>query len=192
MLKIAETREGGVGVTSDSRTGRGQSKIDRSGMDNVEVEVEVDGVGKKVWNSSKSKKMVRCLDFFNSGAKLVFTKLRQAFFKAPILHHFNPHRHIWIETDVSGYAIGGLLGQLTSDDSGRWHPMAFFSRKMIPAKTRYKMHDSILLAIVEACKTWKHYLEGSQHEVFVFTDHNNLRRFMNTKSLSSKQVRWAQ
>ena len=63
---------------------------------------------------------------------------------------------------------------------------------MIPAETRYKTHDGELLAIVEAFKTWRHYLEGSRHEVLVLTDHNNLRRFMDTKSLSSRQVRWAQ
>ena len=28
--------------------------------------------------------------------------------------------------------------------------------------------------------------------MLVLTDHNNLRRFMETKSLSSRQVRWAQ
>ena len=63
---------------------------------------------------------------------------------------------------------------------------------MIPAETRYETHDGELLAITEAFKTWRHYLEGSQHEVLVLTDHNNLRRFMETKSLSSRQVRWAQ
>ena len=63
---------------------------------------------------------------------------------------------------------------------------------MIPAETRYETHNGELLAIVEAFKTWKHYLEGSRHEVLVLTDHNNLRRFMETKSLSSRQVRWAQ
>ena len=63
---------------------------------------------------------------------------------------------------------------------------------MIPAKTRYKTHDSELLAIVEAFKTWRHYLEDCKHKVLVLTNHNNLRRFMDTKSLSSRQVRWAQ
>ncbi len=63
---------------------------------------------------------------------------------------------------------------------------------MIPAKTRYETHNGELLAIVEACKTWKHYLEGCKHKVPVLTDHNNLQRFMDTKSLSSRQVRWAQ
>ena len=122
--------------------------------------------------------------------------MRQAFTEAPILRHFDPECHIRIETDASGYAIEGVLSQLTSDhltsDQGQWHPVAYFSRKMIPAETRYETHDGELLAIVEAFKTWRHYLEGCKHEVLVLTDHNNLRRFMDTKSLSSKQVRWAQ
>ena len=109
-----------------------------------------------------------------------------------MLYHFDPESHIRIETDVSGYAIGGVLSQLSSEvrlnkivtktDLGQWHPVAFFSRKMIPAETRYETHDGELLAIVEAFKTWRHYLEGCKHKVLVFTDHNNLRRFMDTKS----------
>ena len=63
---------------------------------------------------------------------------------------------------------------------------------MIPAEIWYKTHDGELLAIVEAFKTWRHYLKGCKHKVLVLTDHNNLRQFMDTKSLSSKQVRWAQ
>ena len=63
---------------------------------------------------------------------------------------------------------------------------------MILAETRYKTYDSELLAIAEAFKTWCHYLEICKHEVLVLTDHKNLRRFMDTKSLSSRQVRWAQ
>ena len=129
--------------------------------------------------------------FLTTEAKLAFLRLRQAFTEAPILHHFDPERYIRIETDASGYAIGGILSQLTAE-TGQWHPVAFFSRKMIPAETWYKTHDQELLAIVEAFKTWRHYLEGCKFEVLVLTDHNNLRRFMDTKSLSSRQVRWAQ
>ena len=168
MLKTAKPRKGGDGVGGDSRARR--DGIDGSGMDDVEVdggEVEVDEVGKKgrktskSKNSSKSKKAVGPSDFLTPGAKLAFTELRQAFLKAPILHHFDPERHIRIEMDVSGYAIGGVLSQLTSDDLGRWHLVAFFSRKMIPAENRYKTHDGELLAIVEAFKIWRHNLEGS-------------------------------
>ena len=83
--KSAEPRKGGVGVGGDSKARGSRSKIDESGMDDVEVnggEVEVDEVGKKVQklskskNSSKSKKTVRSSNFFTSGAKLAFIELR--------------------------------------------------------------------------------------------------------------------
>ena len=144
-------------------------------------------------------------NFLTPNAKKAFNHLRLAFIEAPILRYFDPESHIRIETDASSYAIGGVLSQLNLDsdappndsnlnksDFGQWHPVAYFSRKMIPAETRYETHDAELLAIVEAFKTWRHYLEGCKHEVLVLTDHNNLRRFMDTKSLSSRQVRWAQ
>ena len=185
--------EGGVGV-GGSRAGHGRNKLDDGrkvdGNKVGDEEVGDDEVETKVQKLSKSKKTE--LDFLTPGARKAFTELRQAFIKAPILHHFDPERHIRVETDASGYAIGGVLSQLTSDDSGRWHPVAFFSRKMIPAETRYETHDGELLAVVEAFKTWRHYLKGSQHEMLVLTDHNNLRRFIETKSLSSRQVRSAQ
>ena len=62
---------------------------------------------------------------------------------------------------------------------------------MIPAETWYKTHDGKLLAIVEPFKTWRHHLEGYKYEILVLTDHNILRRFIDTKSLSFKQFRWA-
>ena len=200
MLKTSggtesKTQPGKGGVRVDgSRIGYGGSKLDdgrKIDGDKVDGnEVGDDEVWTKVQKLFKSKKTES--SFLTPGAKKAFTKLRQAFIKAPILHHFDPERHIRVETDASGYAIGGVLSQLTSDDLGRWHPVAFFSRKMIPAETRYETHDGELLAIVEAFKTWRHYLEGSQHEVLVLTNHKNLCWFMETKSLSSRQVRWAQ
>ena len=123
---------------------------------------------------------------------MAFSKLRQTVIKALILHHFEPERHIRVKTDASGYAIGGVFSQLTSDNLSQWHPVAIFSRKMIPAKTRYETHDGELLAIIEAFKTWRNYLERSQHEVLILTNHNNFCHFMKTKSLSSRQVRWTQ
>ena len=71
------------------------------------------------------------------------------------------------------YAIDGMLNKVTND-LGRWYPVAYFLRKMIPAKTRYETHNSELLAIAKAFKTWRHYLKDCKHEVLVHTDHNNL------------------
>ena len=50
--------------------------------------------------------------------------------------------------------------------------MAYYSQKMIPAKTRYKTYDGKLLAIGKAFKTWWHYLESCKHKVLIFTNYN--------------------
>ena len=63
---------------------------------------------------------------------------------------------------------------------------------MIPAKTWYETYDGELLATVEAFKTWQHYLKGCKHKDLMLINYINLRRFMDTKSLSSRQVRWSQ
>ena len=140
--------------------------------------------------------------FLTPKARLAFNCLWLAFTKALIFRYFDLEYHIRIKTDVLGYAIGGVLSQLASGtsldrvvtkaDLGQWHPVAFFSRKMISAETRYETHNGKLLAIVKAFKTWRHYLEGCKHKILILTDHNNLHHFIDTKSLSSRQVRWAQ
>ena len=83
----------------------------------------------------------------------------------------------------SGTSSDGIL---TKTDLGQWYPVAFYFRKMIFAKTWYKTYNGKLLAIVEAFKNWRYYLEGCKHKVLVFIDHNNLCHFLDTKSLSSK------
>ena len=52
--------------------------------------------------------------FLTPSAKEAFNRLKQAFIEAPILRHFDPESHIRIETNASGYAIGGVLSQLSS------------------------------------------------------------------------------
>ena len=55
------------------------------------------------------------LIFLTPEAKEIFNYLKQSFIKALILRHFDLKSHIRIETDASGYAIGGVLSQLSSD-----------------------------------------------------------------------------
>ena len=47
--------------------------------------------------------------FLTPDTREAFNHLRQTFIKASILQYFDLEIHIWIETDVSGYAIGGVL-----------------------------------------------------------------------------------
>ena len=65
--------------------------------------------------------------YLTPDAKQAFTQLRQVFTIAPIFRHFNPECHFRIEIDASGYAMSGVLSQLTLDNLGQWHPVAFYS-----------------------------------------------------------------
>ena len=157
---------------------------------NAEVGVGVSDCEDKTVGRSPSKNLNGATSYLTPNARQTFTQLRQAFTEASILRHFDPKCHIQIETNASGYAIGGVLSQLTN--SGQWHSVAYYLQKMILAKTWYKIYNGELLAIVEAFKTWRYYLKGCKHKLFVFTDQNNLRQSMDTKSLSFCQVSWAQ
>ena len=77
-------------------------------------------------------------------------------------------------------------------ETGQWHPVAYYFQKIILAKIRYETHNAKLFTIVKVLKNWRYYLKDCQYEVLVLTNQNNLRWFMDTKSLSFRKVRWAQ
>jgi hypothetical protein len=120
---------------------------------------------------------------------IAFRRLKQMFTSAPILRHFDSSLPIRLETDASDFAIGAVLSQ---PFEGRWHPVAFFSRKMDSAERNYDIHDKEMLAIVSSFKEWRPFLEGALHQIEIFTDHKNLEYFMTTKILNRRQARWAQ
>lgn len=117
-----------------------------------------------------------------------FRLLKAAFVSAPLLRHFDPARPIKVETDASVFALGAIL--LQPGDDGRFHPVAFCSRKMEDAETRYETYDQELLGIVYAFKQWRHFLEGASHPIEVLTDHNNLTRLKSVAKLVPRQARW--
>ncbi|XMA14720.1 hypothetical protein WAI453_007511 [Rhynchosporium graminicola] len=118
-----------------------------------------------------------------------FKQLQKAFEDAPLLVHFRFELKVWLECDASIVALAGIISQRQEDT--HLHPIAFYSRKFIPAEINYTTFDQELLAIVESMKHWRHYLEGAQHKVTVISDHNNLQYFMTTRTLTRRQARWA-
>src|SRR5882724_1283006 len=120
-----------------------------------------------------------------------FETLKTAFTQAPILAHFNPDNPIVVETDASDYAIAAIISQISPDD-GDIHPIAFYSRSMQPAELNYEIYDKELLAIFEAFRQWRNYLEGSTHIILMLSDHKNLEYFATTKLLICHQVHWSE
>ena len=126
---------------------------------------------------------------WSSEAQAAFDELKRLYTSTPILKHFDPSLPIRLHTDSSGFALSGILSQSYED---RWHPVAFWSRKCLPAECNYDIYDREMLAVVEAMKHWRHYLEGSREPVQVLTDHKNLETFMSSKVLNRRQARWAE
>lgn len=93
-----------------------------------------------------------------------------------MLQHLDPEKPILVATDASVYAVAAILMQPEYGQGGKviWKPVAFHSRKLIPAEQRYDTHGQELLAIMECFCEWRHYLEGSRDPIKVQSDHNNL------------------
>ena len=44
---------------------------------------------------------------------------------------------------------------------------------------------------MHALEAWRHYLEGCKHKFEIWTDHQNLQYFMESKKLNCHQARWS-
>ena len=95
-----------------------------------------------------------------------------------------------METDASDYAIATILS--IRHANGEYHPISFLSRLLHATELNYDTHDKELLAIFEAFKAWRHYLEGSGTPIDIITDHKNLEYFSTMKILMQRQVQWSE
>ncbi|HVX00319.1 MAG TPA: reverse transcriptase domain-containing protein, partial [Candidatus Babeliaceae bacterium] len=116
-----------------------------------------------------------------------FDILKRAISSAPILIAPDDTKPYVVNTDASGYAVGAALSQ----DQGRGlQPVAFMSKKMLPAERRYAVPEQELLAVICALKEWRHYLHGRKFTVI--TDHQSLRYLSTQPQLSGRQARWVE
>ena len=121
--------------------------------------------------------------------ELAFQGLKQRVCEAPILAHFDPSKECHVETDSSDYVSTGVLSQ---EHNSILHPVAYFSKRMVPAECNYEIYDKELLAIIRCFEEWRPELEGTAMPVKVLTDHKGLEYFMTTKKLTPRQARWAE
>lgn len=123
-------------------------------------------------------------------AESAFRAILDAFTGAPVLCHFDPDRQCIVEVDASDFALGLIISQ--RGDDGALHPLAFYSRKLLPAEQNYQIHDKELLAVVTAFEKWRHFLDTTRHRTRVLSDHRNLVYFTTSRLLNRRQIRWSQ
>ena len=94
-----------------------------------------------------------------------FEEIKRAMSREVMLAYPDFSKPFEIHTDASAFQLGAVISQ-----DGK--PIAFYSRKLNDAQTRYTTTERELLSIVETLKEFKNILLG--HRVIVHTDHKNL------------------
>ena len=115
-----------------------------------------------------------------------FEASKQALASASLLSYPKPDAPTSIMCDASDSAVGAVLQQ---DIDGQWCPIAYFSKQLQCAQKRYSTFDRELLAIYQAVKHFRHFVEGRQFTIF--TDHKPLTRALLASSdrYTPRQVR---
>ena len=83
--------------------------------------------------------------------------LKTALTDTPVLARYDREKPTRVTTDASTVGIGAVLEQRHDET---WRPVAFWSRKLKDAETRYSATDLEWLAVVDAVtRTWYYLLE---------------------------------
>jgi len=115
-----------------------------------------------------------------------FEELKRRLVTAPILAPPDWSKSFHVTLDASGWCVGAILWQL--DDEGRERPIYYASRQMNPAEKNYTTTEREALAVIYACKKFRHYLLG--YKVIFHTDHDSLKYLVNKPDLSGRLARW--
>jgi len=116
-----------------------------------------------------------------------FIKLKDLLITAPVLAKPDFEKIFELHTDASQVAIGACLMQ--TDDQNELHPIAYFSRKLRGAETRYSATDLEALAVVESVRHFDAYLYGRRFTVL--TDHRPLTYVFSRRTKSPRMSRWS-
>lgn len=116
---------------------------------------------------------------WDSAAEDAFLSIKRALAEATLLVHPNPDSPLALMTDASSSAVGAVLQQ---EVDGDWQPLAFFSRRMNPAQTRYSVFGRELLAMYLSVRHFRHLLEGRSFTIY--TDHKPLTYITDLRHIS--------
>ena len=107
-----------------------------------------------------------------------FVKVRDMVMKAVAVSTYDRTKPLYLATDGSDFAIGGILYQLT--DKKEVKPLGFFSKSLNDAQQSYGAVDKELLALEGSVKHFHYLLDGNHCTVYV--DHKPLVNIINSKN----------
>ena len=89
-----------------------------------------------------------------------------------LLRYYRPDLDLYLETDASGVAIGMALLQSEGNDRNSLYPIAYGSKTLTDAETRYANIERKLLGMVSGLEKFNYFTFG--RPVTVLTDHKPL------------------
>ena len=116
-----------------------------------------------------------------------FAELKRRLCSEPVLQSPDFDRPFVVQTDASDRGIGAVLSQ--KDVDGLDHPVAYFSKKLLPREEKYAIIEKECLAIKLAVEAFSIYLLG-RHFV-IQTDHRSLEWLDRLKASNAKLTRWS-
>lgn len=122
---------------------------------------------------------------FDDSCIQAFNTCKQMLISAPILQYPNFEEEFVLTTDASAFAIGAVLSQ---GPINKDLPIAYASRTLNGAESRYSVIEKELLAIVWAVKHFRPYLFGRKFKLI--TDHRPLTWLFSVKDPGSRLLRW--
>ena len=115
-------------------------------------------------NSDPKWTDVHSLDF----KRIIETLMKEG----KVLKYYRPELELFIETDASGKGIGMALLQSKENERSSLYPIAYGSKTLTLAETRYANIERELLGVIGALEKF-HYFTFSR-PVVILTDHKPL------------------
>jgi hypothetical protein len=81
-----------------------------------------------------------------------FDELKELISSEPCLAHADLNKMFRMETDTLNFAYGVALTQKQED--GKYHPVGFMSKSMVPVERNYDAYDREALGIVKPLQHW--------------------------------------
>lgn len=129
--------------------------------------------------------------YWSPECQQAFETLKTKMTQTPVLAYPNWDQEFTLTTDASIQGLGAVIEQVSLEPPFRPRPIAYASRALVKTERRYSISDMEGLAVVWACKHFRHYLRHRPFKIVI--DHEALQFiYTHPKRLAnSRLAKWA-